>query len=469
MRARLCAGVAVRRNSGRRSRSPGLHWIFTILASGVIIFLALFARRIRSMAWALVFGLLLGGALGKPHRPAPPRAELRVGSCHRLRPGLPVPGDLQRRGHLRGSAWGSSSSWRCSGSASTANGLARRRTRPTARRPLSARRRGRDIARPQPEPARPCPTGCRGCGWISAREAARPVAHRSRRRSRAGRGRARRGISLTKSRPAQRRSMARGELGAAAHRSGDRGHGRARPRHRVRRRRPRGGGQARRRGRPSLARLGRPDGPRRPRAPQGSASRPSGAPEQARGRAPARRRHEGGLMVVAKSSAPTAPSSEPSTTVRSTRRYHAVVQGHPDPLVSSDQMHRSGRPPGLELEVRGRRRRQGLGRPTTKTLEAFRSASLLQVELETGRTHQIRVHMAAQRASAASASSDVRRRPHERPSAWASRGGVAATPDASSASSTRSTAGASDGQSSVEDFYPADLQTRAENLLRGKD
>jgi 23S rRNA pseudouridine1911/1915/1917 synthase len=32
-----------------------------------------------------------------------------------------------------------------------------------------------------------------------------------------------------------------------------------------------------------------------------------------------------------------------------------------------------------------------------ETLEAFRAASLLEVHLETGRTHQIRVHMAAQR------------------------------------------------------------------------
>jgi 23S rRNA pseudouridine1911/1915/1917 synthase len=32
-----------------------------------------------------------------------------------------------------------------------------------------------------------------------------------------------------------------------------------------------------------------------------------------------------------------------------------------------------------------------------ETLEAFPSASLLEVHLETGRTHQIRVHMAAQR------------------------------------------------------------------------
>jgi len=38
------------------------------------------------------------------------------------------------------------------------------------------------------------------------------------------------------------------------------------------------------------------------------------------------------------------------------------------------------------------------GRPSVThydTLEAFRAASLVAVELETGRTHQIRVHMAA--------------------------------------------------------------------------
>ena len=40
------------------------------------------------------------------------------------------------------------------------------------------------------------------------------------------------------------------------------------------------------------------------------------------------------------------------------------------------------------------------GKPSVthyETLEAFPSASLLEVHLETGRTHQIRVHMAAQR------------------------------------------------------------------------
>ena len=53
------------RNPGAAfSIASGMTWVFTILAAGVITFIAWFARRIRSLAWALVFGLLLGGVLG---------------------------------------------------------------------------------------------------------------------------------------------------------------------------------------------------------------------------------------------------------------------------------------------------------------------------------------------------------------------------------------------------------------------
>lgn len=53
------------RNPGAAfSLASGMTWIFTILAAGVITFIVWFARRIRSLAWALVFGLLLGGVLG---------------------------------------------------------------------------------------------------------------------------------------------------------------------------------------------------------------------------------------------------------------------------------------------------------------------------------------------------------------------------------------------------------------------
>ena len=53
------------RNPGAAfSLASGMTWIFTILAAGVITFIIWFARRIRSVAWGLVFGLLLGGVLG---------------------------------------------------------------------------------------------------------------------------------------------------------------------------------------------------------------------------------------------------------------------------------------------------------------------------------------------------------------------------------------------------------------------
>jgi len=39
-------------------------WIFSILASAVTVFIVWFSRRIRSLGWAIVFGLLLGGVLG---------------------------------------------------------------------------------------------------------------------------------------------------------------------------------------------------------------------------------------------------------------------------------------------------------------------------------------------------------------------------------------------------------------------
>ncbi|MGR0320449.1 signal peptidase II [Agromyces sp. ZXT2-3] len=53
------------RNPGAAfSFASGMTWVFTILAAGVITFIIWFAGRIRSIAWALVFGLLLGGVLG---------------------------------------------------------------------------------------------------------------------------------------------------------------------------------------------------------------------------------------------------------------------------------------------------------------------------------------------------------------------------------------------------------------------
>jgi 23S rRNA pseudouridine1911/1915/1917 synthase len=75
--------------------------------------------------------------------------------------------------------------------------------------------------------------------------------------------------------------------------------------------------------------------------------------------------------------------------------YHALVQGHPDPLRGTVDAPIARHPSGD-----GRFAVIAGGRPSVThydTIEAFRGASLLDVTLETGRTHQIRVHMAALR------------------------------------------------------------------------
>ncbi len=46
------------------SIGSGSTWIFSIVGVGVLIFVIWYAPRIRSIAWAVLFGLLLGGLLG---------------------------------------------------------------------------------------------------------------------------------------------------------------------------------------------------------------------------------------------------------------------------------------------------------------------------------------------------------------------------------------------------------------------
>lgn len=102
-----------------------------------------------------------------------------------------------------------------------------------------------------------------------------------------------------------------------------------------------------------------------------------------------------GLMVVAKSENAYRELKRAFKEREVRKIYHAVVQGHPDPLSGTIEGP-IGRHPGSEWKFAVTRD----GKPSVThytTLEAFPHASLLEIELETGRTHQIRVHMAAQR------------------------------------------------------------------------
>ncbi|GAA4108203.1 RluA family pseudouridine synthase [Nocardioides fonticola] len=75
------------------------------------------------------------------------------------------------------------------------------------------------------------------------------------------------------------------------------------------------------------------------------------------------------------------------------KTYHALVQGHPDPLEGTIDAP-IGRHPKADYKFAV----MADGRHSVthyETLEAHRFASLLEVHLETGRTHQIRVHMSA--------------------------------------------------------------------------
>ena len=102
-----------------------------------------------------------------------------------------------------------------------------------------------------------------------------------------------------------------------------------------------------------------------------------------------------GLMVVAKSERAYTLLKRQFKDRTVEKVYHAVVQGQMDPSRGTIDAP-IDRHPQHEYRwavVTG-------GKPSIthyETLEAFRHASLLEVHLETGRTHQIRVHTSAMR------------------------------------------------------------------------
>jgi 23S rRNA pseudouridine1911/1915/1917 synthase len=102
-----------------------------------------------------------------------------------------------------------------------------------------------------------------------------------------------------------------------------------------------------------------------------------------------------GLMVVAKTG-PAYSALKRAFKDRTIEKvYHAIAQGHLEPTQGTIDAP-IGRHPSSDYKfavVEG-------GRPSIthyEVLEMFPSASLVEVHLETGRTHQIRVHMTAMR------------------------------------------------------------------------
>ena len=99
-----------------------------------------------------------------------------------------------------------------------------------------------------------------------------------------------------------------------------------------------------------------------------------------------------GLMVVAKSDHAYCVLKNAFRDREVDKTYHALVQGFPDPTAGTIDApigHARGDEWKMAIDPSGRR-----AVTHYRVLEILRKASLVEVDLETGRTHQIRVHMA---------------------------------------------------------------------------
>jgi 23S rRNA pseudouridine1911/1915/1917 synthase len=100
-----------------------------------------------------------------------------------------------------------------------------------------------------------------------------------------------------------------------------------------------------------------------------------------------------GVMVVAKSEHAYTVLKRAFKERTVDKTYHALVQGHPDPTSGTIDAPIDRHPKhDYKFAV------IASGRPSVthyQVMEAFRAASLVEVKLETGRTHQIRVHFSA--------------------------------------------------------------------------
>jgi pseudouridine synthase, rluA family len=100
-----------------------------------------------------------------------------------------------------------------------------------------------------------------------------------------------------------------------------------------------------------------------------------------------------GLMVLARSERAYSVLKQAFRDKTVDKTYLALVQGHPDPFSGTIDAP-IGRHPGHEWKMAIM---EGGRESIThyEAVEAHRAATLVEVRLETGRTHQIRVHFAA--------------------------------------------------------------------------
>lgn len=100
-----------------------------------------------------------------------------------------------------------------------------------------------------------------------------------------------------------------------------------------------------------------------------------------------------GLMMVAKSELAYSRLKQAFRDRIVEKTYHAVVQGHLDPLAGTFDAP-IGRHPKADFKFAVMN--EGKHAVTHyQTLEMFPAATMVEVDLETGRTHQIRVHFSA--------------------------------------------------------------------------
>ena len=100
-----------------------------------------------------------------------------------------------------------------------------------------------------------------------------------------------------------------------------------------------------------------------------------------------------GVMVICKSEHAYSVLKNAFRNRTVDKTYHALVQGHPDPLTGTVDAP-IGRHPKSDWKFAV----MADGKHSVthyELLEAHRYASLMEIHLETGRTHQIRVHMSA--------------------------------------------------------------------------